>query len=649
MPVPTTPAPDGLDGAARPPDDLLAQVRADADALGSAAAVEPLPPGAVGVTMFDLPGSEDNTVTVLLPQEHAQKAPAQALLRVRSRGDGRTYLGIVTAGPFAEPDNLRGDSHLLVTVNTRGGLYLPPYHGRVQASILGEELADGAQVPPRWRPMPNSPVFVLGAREAAKVLRSEGDIRLGTVVGNADVAVKVPSDKKEVLPRHTAVLGTTGGGKSTTVARLVGQARAAGMAVVLLDVEGEYTYLHEPADDKKMCDALEQRGFAPAGVPADHMTLFHLVGRDTANPGHPNVRPFSPQFANLSPYAACEILSLTEPQQVRFFQAYDVAKEVLRDVGIFPERLADADARAKQERLAMELDEFSRGYPRLTLSLLMDVVGACLAAADRPPRESARSPRADAGGNPPAGLGGFRPYNESLRTPEGLASLRQRVHSIRIDSPVSWRALMGRLGRLNRLRVFDSPRARPLNYKDMLRPETVSVVDLSDSGASELNNLVIADLLRGVQVAQDRAYRDYEKAKARDGSAPPPPRVLIIIEEAHEFLSAERAAKMNTLFEQVAKIAKRGRKRWLGLVFVTQLPQHLPPALFGLVNSYVLHKITDPQVVNTLQRTVSGIDPGLWKRLPGLAPGQAIVSFPHLSRALLAAIDPAPMKLALTD
>ncbi len=96
---------------------------------------------------------------------------------------------------------------------------------------------------------------------------------------------------------------------------------------------------------------------------------------------------------------------------------------------------------------------------------------------------------------------------------------------------------------------------------------------------------------------------------------------------------------MDTLFEQVARVAKRGRKRWLGLVFVTQLPQHLPSQLFGLVNSYILHKITDPQVVSTLQRTVSGIDAGLWGRLPGLAPGQAIVSFPHLSRPLLVAID----------
>jgi uncharacterized protein len=128
-----------------------------------------------------------------------------------------------------------------------------------------------------------------------------------------------------------------------------------------------------------------------------------------------------------------------------------------------------------------------------------------------------------------------------------------------------------------------------------------------------------------------------------------PVRTLVIIEEAHEFLSEDRIDKMKILFEQVARIAKRGRKRWLGLVFVTQLPQHLPRQVFGLVNSYILHKITDPLVVSTLRRTVSGIDEGLWNRLPGLAPGQAIVSFPHMARPLLVSIDPASAELRLTD
>jgi DNA helicase HerA-like ATPase len=69
----------------------------------------------------------------------------------------------------------------------------------------------------------------------------------------------------------------------------------------------------------------------------------------------------------------------------------------------------------------------------------------------------------------------------------------------------------------------------------------------------------------------------------------------------------------------------------------------------GLVNGYILHKITDPQVVSSLQRTAGGVDDGLWRRLPNLAPGQAIVTFPHLARPLLVSIDPTPAKLRLID
>ena len=85
------------------------------------------------------------------------------------------------------------------------------------------------------------------------------------------------------------------------------------------------------------------------------------------------------------------------------------------------------------------------------------------------------------------------------------------------------------------------------------------------------------------------------------------------------------------------------------MVFVTQLPQHLPRQVFGLVNSYILHKITDPLVVSTLKKTVSGIDEGLWNRVPALAPGQAVVSFPHMQRPLLVSVDPASSELRLVD
>jgi hypothetical protein len=321
-----------------------------------------------------------------------------------------------------------------------------------------------------------------------------------------------------------------------------------------------------------------------------------------------------------------ELLGLNDAQTDRFLYAYDAAKGVLRDLGIFPQRDVPADEQQKQERILLRLDEFERGYPRMTLSLLLDVVGACLAKAGK------STPRF---------------YGREFQEGGGREALARHLEDPKFPgSTSSWGKLNSLLWRMHRLKVFDrhTQGARFVNYRDLIRPGHLSVVDLSDTGMTELTNLVIADLLRGIQEAQEGAYRDYERMKAG-----PPPRVLIVVEEAHEFLSAERIEQTPVLFQQVARIAKRGRKRWLGLVFVTQSPQHLPRQVLGLVNSFVLHKLTDPQVLAALQKTVSGVDGGLWSRLPGLAPGQAIASFPSWTRPLLVSVDPTPARLRLVD
>ena len=121
----------------------MSRLREDMAALAAERPPADLPPGVIGVTMFDQPGSEDGTVTVLLARSNVHLAPAQSLVRVVSRGDGRTYLGVVAAGPFALPDSLRPDSPVLVAVATNGADYLPPFHGRVQVTLLGEQLKDG--------------------------------------------------------------------------------------------------------------------------------------------------------------------------------------------------------------------------------------------------------------------------------------------------------------------------------------------------------------------------------------------------------------------------------------------------------------------------------------------------------------------------
>ncbi|MHB8598485.1 MAG: ATP-binding protein [Ktedonobacteraceae bacterium] len=606
------------------PQDVMEQLAQDTAQAGGEWSEPVEYQGAIGRTMFDLPNSEDNTITVLLPKDDIHSAPSQALVRIHSvqDNDDRYYLGIVVKGPFAEPDGLRGDAPIMITTAVRGGIFMPRYHGRVQVELLGEEL-DSVLIPPRLRPLPNSPVFVLSIDETARTLHLDGDIPLGVPVGYEQITAAIPSDKKYVLPRHLGILGTTGGGKSTTVSSLISGFQLADIATVVLDTEGEYTEIYQPTDDVTMLTALAKRGKVAAGV--ENVIVYHLVGRETTCPDKRRTRTFSLQFSQLSPYLVMGMLDLNDAQQQRYQLAYDIAKRVLGDARIFP-------SNEEEKQQWFELDEMETGYPRMTVKHVYDVVRACaeLAAGSKKVSDFSGSE--------------YRLYGfESTQLREKFVAALQKEGAGKVTHPTSWRVIQGKLGQLIRLDIFDNSKAGPLTYNDLAQPGRVSIIDLSDTDSPQVNNLVIAEFLRGLLEAQNENYREAVQ------NSTPQCRTMIIIEEAHEFLSSERIKQMPILYQQVARIARRGRKRWLGLVFVTQLPQHLPDEVLGLVNNYILHKIGDANVISRLKRSLGGVDDSLWNRLPNLAPGQALVTMSSFARPLLVNIDPTPCKLRMVE
>jgi DNA helicase HerA-like ATPase len=604
------------------PQDVMEQLARDTAQAGGAWSEPVEYQGAIGRTMFDLPNSEDNTLTVLLPKDDIHTAPSQALVRIRSVIDQRTYLGIVVKGPFAEPDGLRGDAPLMITTAVRGGIFMPRYHGRVQVELLGEEV-NGILIPPRLRPLPNSPVFVLDKDETARTLHLDGDIPLGVPVGYEQITAAIPSDKKYVLPRHLGILGTTGSGKSTTVSSLISGFQQVGMATIVIDTEGEYTEIYRPTEDATMLTALEKRKKAPHGV--ENVSVYHLVGRETTCSDTARTRAFSLQFSQLSPYLVMGMLELNEAQQQRYQVAYDIAKRILWDTRIFP-------SNDEEKKQVFELDEMETGYPKMTLKHVYDVVRACAELA-------AGSKKLADFSNPEYRLYSF----ESAQQREKFVAALQKEGAGKVTHPTSWRVIQGKLGQLIRLEIFDNASAGPLIYKDLAQPGNVSIIDLSDTDSPRVNNLVIAEFLRGLMEAQNENYREAVQKNTAQC------RTMIIIEEAHEFLSADRIKQMPVLYEQVARIARRGRKRWLGLAFVTQLPQHLPDEVLGLVNNYILHKIADANVISRLKRSLGGVDDSLWNRLPNLAPGQALVTMSSFARPLLVNIDPTPCKLRMVE
>lgn len=609
---------------------------------------EPLPwRGSVARTMFDRPGSQDGTVTALVPENRISRIGREAYVRIDSV-DPRTetveaeYLGVVQSGPFAEPDALGATAPTLVVAAANGAVLTPRYHGIAEIEVFGERV-EGAVITPMRRPCPNSPVFLMEAGDVKDVLGldippADAPRRIGLLGGMEDVEVAVPAASKAVLFKHLAILGTTGGGKSTTVSGSVMQLADAGNAVVLIDTEGEYTTMDQATSNPRMLAALRKRGLAPKGAPITR--LFHLTGREPANPEHPDKRHFKIAFDDLSPHVLTEILGLTEAQERRLLDAYEICRITMERTAIYP--VGDAE-----QMEALEVDELERGWPRMTIDMMIDVVDAAIRKCEAP-----AEPRAGRGARESVEVtdetlgftgrpGGFHGHGKAL-----FGTLNAR-HIEKNSS--SWKGIAKRLWRMKKAKVFAERAGERLHIAEMVAPGQISIVDLSDMDAPYLRNLVIAQLMRAIQVEQDDHYARRE-ATIRAGREPgPQTRVNIVIEEAHEFLSAQRIKQMPNLFDQVARVARRGRKRYLGLVFVTQLPSHLPDEVLGLVNNWILHKLTDTGVVNRLRKVVAGVSDATWNSLPNLAPGQALCSFTHMTRPVMGIIDPSPCQLRMVD
>jgi DNA helicase HerA-like ATPase len=174
--------------------------------------------------------------------------------------------------------------------------------------------------------------------------------------------------------------------------------------------------------------------------------------------------------------------------------------------------------------------------------------------------------------------------------------------------------------------AFDQPSLRSLDPERMLQPGTVNVFDVSLAN-DIVKNLVTADLLRKVF-----AYK-----VARE-NAPP---TLLVIEEAHSFISREKALTMQATLQMLRNVARRGRKRWLSLAFVSQQPGHLPPELFELCNTRIVHTLRSMHNLEVLMATSGDVGREMWDRCPLLGAGEAIVTSPQLKRPAVVNIRPA--------
>ncbi|MEM2902599.1 MAG: ATP-binding protein [Candidatus Bathyarchaeia archaeon] len=184
--------------------------------------------------------------------------------------------------------------------------------------------------------------------------------------------------------------------------------------------------------------------------------------------------------------------------------------------------------------------------------------------------------------------------------------------------------LYGKLSLTLKLNIVDV-KAPSVKMEEVFKAGRVSVVDFSDA-SDHVRNIVIADLLH-------KAFR-YKIAH------PDSPRLFIVVEEAHAFISREKRDRMLATLMLVVETARRGRKRGLCLGIVTQQPNHLPSELLELCNTRIMHRMSSTANINVLKESTGNVPEGMWSTVPSLGRGEAVISTPKYSRALLVTVRP---------
>ncbi len=521
----------------------------------------------LGFVSFDDSGSDNTTSGVMVSPELRGNFRRDVYVGIRDADQGKEFLGRVVEGPFHNPHELSSDSAisrttLLYPERTK---FRPTYYAHGIVEVLGE-IRDGERVvPSATRPRPYAETYMFPSERLRKMLGLEGDFFLGHLMGYEDVPVFADVAQKGFLPRNVGVFGTIGSGKSNTTQVLMEEALRAGWAVVVVDVEGEYVRMSEPTTDEALLVVLAEDFQTEARGVGDLQVYVPSSGASDAE----TPISFKVPVSQVQPEILADIMELSEPQQRMWGTIAAAAQRQGSRSG------------AGASRMGVLAGSQSRSSTRpYTLQTLIDGL--------------------DEDGNYPL-LG---------RAPTGPEKTTASV----------LRSKLINLGRSGMLDWTVTQTVPELPILELLRPGGLSVLDVSETD-DRSRNIAISFLLQelfGAVLETDRG------AKMPNGVERPP--VLVVIEEVHTFVSRATVARMRSVVDQLQIISRRGRKRWMGLVLVSQQPGHVPDELFELANTRFIHQLRSVSNLTPVRQTTGGVHEALWGTVPALGPGQCLLT-----------------------
>lgn len=431
-------------------------------------------------------------------------------------------------------------------------------------------------------------------RQLAAIFPQPGGdyLELGCLAAADEVPVCLNAPK--LVTRHSAIVGSTGAGKTSAVASILQSFIKGGWLsanIIVIDPHGEYAQaLKNCSSIRSVLGGIDNRLRVPYwALPA--MEILRIFAGTTGS------GTFASKFAEYVSQARKEFV------ETATWLSLDPAAVT-----------ADTPVPFDIRKVWYKLDYENR-ETRLSKN---DASTVCV--TDGGDAQQLRSPK-------------FKPYG-----PAGQPPHQGPVYGYYGVTPD-----LLRLGLLNpQLQFFQEPKGTPEGpdplvevLQEWLGNESpISVLDFSGvpSGAADLAVGVILNLLFEVALRS-------ESDSAGIGRADP---VLIVLEEAHRYLGTSASILTR---DSANRIAREGRKYGVGLMVVTQRPTELPDTALAQCGTLIALRLANSSDQGTIRSALPDTVAGLASVLPSLRTGEAIISGEAVvlpSRALLRKPNPEP-------